>query len=231
MRLVPRASDGHRPPLHFMSMHPDHLAAALVLWNYHQLHHELSLADGILVFGSNDLRVAGHAAKLFHEGLAPWILFSGARGRMTQDWPETEAEAMGRVARECGVPEEKIFIENQATNTGENIRFSRELLVSRGIVLNEAIVVQKPYMERRTIAALEVQWPEVRFRASSPALGFEEYCAGALTPELVTSAMAGDFQRILDYPALGFASVQETPQEVMDAFRVLVEGGFTAQLR
>ncbi|MEK7951453.1 YdcF family protein [Luteolibacter soli] len=212
-------------------MHPDHLAAALVLWNYHRLNHELLPTDGILVFGSNDLRVAEHAAGLFHRGLAPWILFSGARGRMTQDWKETEAEAMAGVARECGVPEEVILVENRATNTGENICFSRELLEARGIVLSDAIVVQKPYMERRTIAALDVQWPGVSFRASSPGLGFEEYCVGTLTTELVTSAMAGDFQRILDYPALGFASVQEVPEEVMDAFRVLVDAGFTGQLR
>jgi uncharacterized SAM-binding protein YcdF (DUF218 family) len=230
MRPMPRVSDGHRPTLHF-KMNPDYFAAALVLWNYHQLNHKISPADGILVFGSNDLRVAEHAARLFREGLAPWILFSGARGRMTQDWVKTEAEAMAGVARECGVPEEAIFIENKATNTGENIRFSRELLASRQIVLAEAIVVQKPYMERRTIAALDVQWPEVSFRASSLALSFEDYCTGALTPELVMSAMAGDFQRIVDYPALGFASAQETPEEVMDAFRVLVSAGFTAQLR
>lgn len=231
MRLVPLASDGHRPTLHFISMHPDHLAAALVLWNYHQLNHELLPAEGILVFGSSDLRVAEHAAMLFHEGLAPWILFSGARGRMTQEWAETEADSMARVARECGVPDEAILVENKATNTGENIRFSRELLGARGIELSTAIVVQKPYMERRTIAALDVQWPEVSFRASSSGVDFEGYCAGALTPELVTSAMTGDFQRILDYPALGFASAQETTGEVMDAFRVLVAAGFTAQLR
>jgi uncharacterized SAM-binding protein YcdF (DUF218 family) len=212
-------------------MHSEHLAAALVLWDYHRLNHDLSPADGILVFGSNDLRVAEHAARLFHDGLAPWILFSGARGRMTQDWAETEAEAMARVARECSVPEGAIFIENKATHTGENIRFARELLASKDVTLSTSIVVQKPYMERRTIAALDVQWPEVSFRASSPEFGFEDYCAGDLTPELVISAMAGDFQRILDYPALGFASAQETPEEVMDAFRVLVAAGFTAQLR
>jgi uncharacterized SAM-binding protein YcdF (DUF218 family) len=231
MLLVPLASGAHRPPQHFISMHSDHLAAAHVLWDYHRLNHELLPADGILVFGSNDLRVADHAAQLFRDGLAPWILFSGARGRMTQDWAETEAEAMARVARECGVPEEAIFIENKATHTGENIRLARELLASQRIKISTAIVVQKPYMERRTIAALEVQWPDVSFRASSPTLGFVDYCAGDLTPELVSSAMAGDFQRILDYPALGFASAQKTPEEVMEAFRLLVAAGFTGQLR
>jgi uncharacterized SAM-binding protein YcdF (DUF218 family) len=219
----------HRPSS--SSMNSDHLAAARILWDYHRLNHELFPADGILVFGSNDLRVAEHAAQLFHRGQAPWILFSGSRGRMTQDWAETEAEAMARVAREGGVPEEAIFIENKATNTGENIRFARELLATQGITLSTAIVVQKPYMERRTIAALEVQWPEVSFLASSPALGFQDYCSGDLTPELVTSAMTGDFQRILDYPALGFASAQETTEEVMKAFDLLIAAGFTTQLR
>lgn len=211
-------------------MHPDHLAAALVLWDYHRLNHSLVPSDGILVFGSNDLRVAAHAADLFHAGLAPWLLFSGARGRMTQDWPETEADSMARVARDLGVPDDAILIENRATNTGENIRFSRELLAARGLALATAIVVQKPYMERRSIAALDVQWPEAGFRASSPPLDFHQYCTGGLTPELVIEAMCGDFQRILDYPALGFASRQETPGEVIDSHRLLVTAGYTGQM-
>lgn len=212
-------------------MHPDHLAAALVLWDYHRLKHSLVPSDGILVFGSNDLRVAAHAADLFHAGLAPWLLFSGARGRMTQDWPETEADSMARVARDLGVPDDAILIENRATNTGENIRFSHELLAARGLVLATAIIVQKPYMERRSIAALDVQWPEAGFRASSPPLDFHQYCTGELTPELVTEAMTGDFQRILDYPALGYASPQETPGEVIESHRLLVAAGFTGQLQ
>ena len=210
---------------------PDVLAAALTLWNYHRLSHALAPADGILAFGSNDLRVAAHAAELFRQGLAPWVLFSGSRGRMTQDFPETEAEAMARVARANGVPESAILIENRATNTGENIRFSREMLDAAGITLSKAIVVQKPYMERRTIAALEVQWPEVAFRASSPPLDFHAYCSGDLGPELVIAAMVGDFQRLLDYPALGFASVQEVPAEALAAFHFLVSAGFRSQLR
>ena len=212
-------------------MSPDHLAAALVLWDYHRLNHDITPAEGILVFGSSDLRVAEHAADLFHRGLAPWILLSGARGRMTKDWPETEAEGLARVAREHGVPDDALFIENRATNTGENIRFSRELLAERGITLASGILVQKPYMERRSIAALDVQWPDASFRASSPPMSFQEYCNGTLTSDLVISAMTGDFQRILDYPAMGFASPQEVPEKVMQAYEVLVAGGFTAQLR
>lgn len=214
-----------------MNLSPEILAAAKCLWSYHRLGQELARAELILVFGSSDLRVAGHAADLWKAGYAPRILFSGARGRMTGGWVETEATAMAKVALATGVPEECVLREDLATNTGENIRFSRELLQSRKIPHGSAIVVQKPYMERRTFAALEVQWPELKCRISSPPMEFEDYCTEELPPALVIAAMTGDFQRILDYPALGFASLQEVGAKEMAAYRLLLEKGFDSQLR
>lgn len=214
-----------------MKLSSEILAAAKCLWSYHRLGHALEPAEIILVFGSSDLRVARHAADLWKGGYAPRILFSGARGRMTGDWAETEASAMAKVAMEAGVPEEWIIREERATNTGENIRFSRELLLSQGIPHATAIVVQKPYMERRTFAALDVQWPDLKCRTSSPAVEFEDYCTEELPPELVIAAMTGDFQRILEYPALGFAAAQEVGEAEMKAYRLLVEEGFDSQLR
>lgn len=213
-----------------VAISPAALAAVETLWDYHRLRHVLEPADVILVFGSNDLRVAEHAARLHLSGLAPLLLFSGARGRMTLDWPEEEAVAMARVARALGVAEEAILIEKRATNTGENIRFSRELLAARGIAPSTGIAVQKPYMERRTHAALEAQWPALPCRVSSPDLGFAEYCSEGFDPVQVIEAATGDFQRILDYPALGFATPQEVPPEAMAAYRLLKEQGFTGRM-
>jgi uncharacterized SAM-binding protein YcdF (DUF218 family) len=53
-------------------------------------------------------------------------------------------------ARELGVPADKMLVEDQSTNTGENVRFSRALLAARGIPAQTLLLVQKPYMERRT---------------------------------------------------------------------------------
>lgn len=204
---------------------------ALVLWNYHQVHHEPVVSDLIFVLGSNDPRVADLAAELFHQGLAPMILFSGGTGRLTEGWTETEAEQFAARARELGVPAEAILIEKRSTNTGENIRFSRELLLERGLDPKSILAVQKPYMERRVLAAMEVQWPGVSLRVTSPRLSFTDYCTEEIPERLVIEAMVGDFQRILEYPALGFASVQEVPAEVMAAFENLRQRGFTGQLR
>ncbi len=204
---------------------------ALVLWNYHQVHHQPVASDLIFVLGSNDLRVADRAAELFHQGLAPMILFSGGTGRLTEGWTETEAEQFAARACELRVPAEAILIENRSTNTGENIRFSRELLLERGLYPKNILAVQKPYMERRVLAAMEVQWPGISLRVTSPRLSFSDYVTEEIPERLVIEAMVGDFQRILDYPELGFASVQEVPAEVMAAFENLRQQGFTGQLR
>ena len=92
------------------------------------------------------------------------------------------------------------------------------------------IAVQKPYMERRTFAALEVQWPELVFSVTSPQLSLSNYCTETITPRLVVEAMVGDFPRILDYPALGYATEQVVPPDVRAAFALLVDEGYTAQL-
>ncbi|MFR1410905.1 MAG: hypothetical protein ACLSUW_00370 [Akkermansia sp.] len=92
------------------------------------------------------------------------------------------------------------------------------------------IALQKPYMERRTLATLQAQWPEARVAVSSPPVTFRGYLTAELPQELVVSAMVGDFQRILEYPRQGFSTEQPVTPEAMEAFRTLVEAGYDSQL-
>ena len=85
-------------------------------------------ADAILVLGSNDIRVAACAAELFRNGVAPLVVFSGARGNFTESLDTTEAEWL---AKASGLPDDAILLEPTATNTGENIVRCRELLAGR----------------------------------------------------------------------------------------------------
>ena len=76
--------------------------------------------------GSHDLRVGEYGARLWLDGWAPWMLLSGGLGNLTKHiWEEAEADQFARIAREMGVPQEQILIENRSTNTGENVAFSR----------------------------------------------------------------------------------------------------------
>lgn len=200
------------------------------LWAYHHVNHSLRPADIIFVLGSNDSRVAGWAAELYKKGLAPVILFSGGAGRFTTGMASTEAERFAEVAKRAGVPEEAILIENRSTNTGENVQFSRKVLEERGIAASLVLAVQKPYMERRALATLEAQWPEVEVMVSSPPVSFYGYLSPELPKDLVVSAMVGDYQRIKEYPKKGFSTEQPITVESEEAFRVLVEAGYDSQL-
>ena len=201
------------------------------LWNYHQLHHTLEKSDCILVLGSHDLRVAERGADLYLQGLAPIIIFSGGLGNLTKDmWTETEADLFATVALDKGVPREAIFIENKSTNTGENILFTRQLLKDKNLDLQSFIVVQKPYMERRSYATFKKHWPDKKLLVTSPLLSFDEYPNDEIPLERVINIMVGDLQRIKIYPEKGFQVAQEIPDDVWQAYERLVEMGFNRHL-
>ena len=82
-----------------------------------------------------------------------------------------------------GVPRERILIETRSTNTGENVDFSRQLLAESGHhAERKAIAVQKPYMERRTLATFQQRWPELEVVVTSPQIGLRRL------PDAATSA-------------------------------------------
>ena len=148
---------------------------ALTIWNYHRLNHPLRRADAILVLCSHDTAVAERGASLFLDGWAPWLIYSGGQGAITrQIWNEPEAELFARIAVERGVPADRILIENASTNTGENVQFTRRLLAGRGLDPASFIVVQKPYMERRSFATFRRFWPEKDVIVTSPQVSFDE---------------------------------------------------------
>ena len=201
------------------------------LWDYHHMHHELKPSDCILVLGSHDKRVAERGAELYLEGFAPFILFSGGLGRLTQDlWRQTEADLFAGIAMEMGVPKEAILIENCSTNTGENILFSQQVLKEKGMDPERFIVIQKPYMERRSFATFKKHWPEKEMLVTSPQIPFEDYATDEIPLERVINIMVGDLQRIKLYPQMGFQIYQEIPKDVWSAYERLVALGFDKQL-
>lgn len=204
---------------------------ARIIWDYHHLHHPVEPADVIFVLGSHDLRVAERGAALLLDGYAPRIVFSGGLGNLTRGmWDEPEARKFARLARERGVPDRAILIEDRSTNTGENVRFTRALLEALRIDPQRFLLVQKPYMERRTWATFRRLWPEKEARVTSPPLDFDDYPNAEISKERVIHIMVGDLQRIRLYPQKGFQVEQEIPESVWEAYERLVALGFTDNL-
>lgn len=205
------------------------------VWRYHQLNHPLAKSDLILVLCSHDTVVAERGAQLFLEAWAPVIVFSGGLGVITRHlWQDPEAERFARIAVQMGVPPDRILIENRSTNTGENVLFTRQLLVERGIDPDSLILVQKPYMERRTFATFNKVWPGKRVVVTSPQFSMDDYLRrysnDALSADDVISIMVGDLQRIREYPARGFQIPQEIPDDVWEAYEQLVQAGYNRHL-
>ena len=204
---------------------------AQVLWNYLKLAQPLQKADCLLVMGSHDLRVAEYGAILFLEGWAPLMICSGGFGNFTRGiWDEAEAVKFARVAREMGVQKERILIEDQSTNTGENVLFSRELLRRKSIHPDSVLLVHKPYMERRALATFQALWPEMPARVSSPAIDMLDYPNRDISMEDMLHIMVGDFQRILVYPQKGFHVEQQISDFVMTAYHYLLKEGYNHHL-
>lgn len=205
-------------------------ANAKILWDYLQMHQQPVKSDIIFCLGSHDTRVAERAAELYLAGLGEVLVFSGGAGKLTAGmFAESEASHFAAIARNAGVPADKIVIESKSTNTGENIRFTHKLLSELHIKMDSIILVQKPYMERRTYATFKKQWPAagVAISVTSPRLGYEAYVNhGAIPKQEVLHVMVGDMQRIREYPRLGFQIEQDIPDTVWDAYQELVNAGF-----
>ena len=208
---------------------------AQVLWDYHHMGDTVSPAEGILVLCSHDVRVAERGAELFLQQMAPLLVFSGGLGTITRHLMTTpEADVFAGIAERAGVPRDRIIVENQSTNTGENVLFTKRLLGERGLDIRSFILVQKPYMERRTFATFRKVWPEPAIVVTSPQVSMDEYLRAysneSLSSADVVSIMVGDLQRIRVYAERGFQIPQPVPDDVWKAYEELVARGYDSRL-
>ena len=206
---------------------PEVLSLAQQLWDYHHVNHQLEKSDCILALGSHDLRVADRAAELYLQGWAPLVIMSGGLGNLTLDmWDESEADKFAAIAIQYGVPSDAILIENKSSNTGENILFTQRLLKEKELDPHSFIVVQKPYMERRSYATFKKHWPDKKLLVTSPQIPFDKYATDDIPLERVINIMIGDLQRIKVYPEKGFQVFQEIPSDVWSAYERLLQLGY-----
>jgi DUF218 domain len=97
-------------------------ALGRVLWDYLKIGAPLERREAIVAFGGHDLRVVDWAAQLWLDGWAPKLVLSGGSGYYTRKiWAEPEAHKFQRIAIERGVSAEAILVEDQSSNSGENV--------------------------------------------------------------------------------------------------------------
>lgn len=209
---------------------PQERSDALLLWEYLRLDHPPRPCDAAVGLGSHDLGVATYAAELYHRGMYPVVVFTGGSTPTTRErFPRGEAVHYREHARALGVPDTAILVDPEATNTGANIVNSRTLLAAAGHRPRSLLLISKPYAERRSHAAARKLWPEVDVVCASMPIGYPEYVSSIGHERLVVDMMVGDLQRIVEYPARGFAVPQDVPAAVRAAGERLHDAGFVSR--
>lgn len=90
-----------------------------------------------------------HAAGLYERGRVRLIIATGGLGKH----PPAEAEVMGRVLGEEGVPDHAVMLEDRALNTWDSARFVTGMAKRLGV--SDVLVVTDPLHCVRTVAAFE----------------------------------------------------------------------------
>lgn len=201
------------------------------LWSYHQMGHDLRPVDVGIGLGSHDLGVAKVATDLYHRGMYPLLVFTGANAPTTiERFPRGEAVHYREYALANGVPDDAILIETEATNTGDNLTNTRRLLAKHDIHPRSAILMSRPYQQRRAYATARKLWPEVDIICASHPLTLDDYVSSIGDADRVINMLVGDTQRIDKYAELGYAVPQEIPEAVTAANTRLVAAGYTARI-
>lgn len=210
---------------------------AKTIWDYMLMGQKLEQADLIFVLGSSDIRVAEYSADLFLQGYAQKILFSGGVAHksdlLATNWGDkTEAEMFSEIAVKKGVPTDKILLETRATNTGENVVFSYDIIKRIEPEVKKIILVQKPFMERRTYATFMKHWSDDKTKiiVTSPPISFDDYPGNYISKEKLVNLLVGDLQRMKIYAEKEFQVPQNIPRNVWTAFEQLKSQGYTKHL-
>lgn len=201
---------------------------AKIIWEYMCTYDTLSTADLVLLCGNDDDRTAVYTAELYKKGLAPLVLVSGSGSAKNKEgYMTNEAKRLASVMIEKGIPEQSILVEEQATNSGENVVFSQQLLKEKSVKVESIILVHKLYMTRRARATFLKQWTGPEYQVTSMPISYDEYKNGYGDDTNFLNFLVGDFLRMREYAKLGFQIEEEIPSNVWDAGQKLVEMGYT----
>ncbi|MBS3770995.1 MAG: YdcF family protein [Bacteroidales bacterium] len=203
---------------------------ACKVFDYLYLRDDNQRVDAVLGFGHFDMKIPHTCGKLYQEGYAPKIIFTGGVGAGTADLKKKEAQVFRDelYAHFPDIPEEDLLIEDQSTNTGENIYFLKEMAFrqwpehnfSKGV--SSVMLVCNAARQRRTWLTWKKILPEVHAINCPPETAFkQEQELFRSKGRTLENLLLGEMERILNYPDKGFTVEEEVPQDVYSAYQVL----------
>ena len=182
-------------------------------------------ADIIFVPGNRSCEHALLAAKLYHQGYAPYVLpsgrysindgyFTGAAPQWREIYNgdyETEWHYLRDVLLREGVPDSAILKEDMATFTWDNAVKSRAVTDGMGLTVRKAIIACRSSHARRALFYYQTAYPDTEFRtcaASVPGLNKDDWFLSENGKEAVFSEIRmmgsqirNEFDMLLEHSA------------------------------
>lgn len=203
------------------------LAHARKLWEFLIEGRRHEPGELLILCCSYDLRVCDYACDLIKKGIAPRLLITGGSGAWTSHlWTRSEASVFAERARNNGLAEHQILLEEKAGNFAENISFSRALCPQA----QRVTFLTKPNSIRRVYQTLPVQWPGLTAHVDAPLFRFPWEASNIVGLFGLIDEMVGDIHRLQVYPQLGYQVPIKLPEDVLVAWRLLIEAGFNRHL-
>ena len=193
--------------------------------------------DAVIGFGVFDLRLPRFCGELYVAGRVKRIIFTGGIGGGSADLTEPEADAWYAELRRAypQIPREHVILENRSTNTGENIRFTAELLtrqhpdLSFGRGIKTVIAVASPSRLRRVRLTLKQMHPTLQIFGQHTGSNFaEEHALYASKGIDYIAHMVGELDRIVDYAARGWLFPEPLPSPIAAAYQQLKQQSLAA---
>lgn len=182
--------------------------------------------DAIIGFGVFDLALARHCGDLFRQGRGRHIIFTGGIGAGTGNLGRPEAVAWREELRRShpDIAEDAVILEDESTNTGENIAFTAQLLRQRhpelrfGEGIRSAVLVASPSRMRRVWLSMRRQQPHVQVFRHAPSPHFERELALYAEHRVgYAGHLVGEVDRILDYGTRGWIEAEPLPAAIAAA--------------
>lgn len=133
-------------------------------------------ADFAFVFGTRYPAPVPLAARLYHNGVVPFVVLTGGLNRQAQ---RNEAQRHFELLVGTGVPPRDIVVEDESTNTRENVLLALPLIAQRCLLVNirRIVVVCKWFHARRALMTMKANLPAgIRYYVQT-------YCPADITPD------------------------------------------------
>lgn len=170
------------------------------------LHHEDAKGDVAVVFGTG--HSVEHSTKiavnLYKEGRVKKLLLTGGRNKILGF---VEADEAAKIALAAGVPSEDILIENQSTNTLENVLFAKKVLEEQNLLssISKVLAISKNYHMRRSLMTCAKHFPKNIVFEPYAYTSIKYTCTDKTWTEKQEwiDLVVGEFEKIKEYLKMG----------------------------